>query len=163
MRTKLIKRWRNWRGAQIIARAIRVISLCFTPKTGVQVLHTELSSLYCKRPPLRWNFPEGAMDADGAGAGAGGAGAGAGGAGAGGSGSAGKNSWPLIACTAQNLISLPHHNCLLQKLINFKPPPRHRPHQKSIIRGRWYTICLLALLAKHRSGFKFSYKVPNNV
>jgi len=114
-------------------------------------------------PPLRWNFPEGAMDADGAGAGAGGAGAGAGGAGAGGSGSAGKNSWPLIACTAQNLISLPHHNCLLQKLINFKPPPRHRPHQKSIIRGRWYTICLLALLAKHRSGFKFSYKVPNNV
>jgi hypothetical protein len=82
------------------------------------------SPLHCpakKRSALCWNFPTTT-----------------GGTGAGGPGSAGKDSWPLIACTAQNrLISVtaPQPPPFPNNYLYIKPQPRHRPHQKTIIRG----------------------------
>ena len=44
MRTEWIKDGRTGEEHGLKARVIRVISLCFTPRTGVQVSHTELST-----------------------------------------------------------------------------------------------------------------------
>jgi hypothetical protein len=125
---------------------LRKINILWSKRATAAFKNIHFTVLHCNRPLPRWNFPIGATGAGRAGDETGGAGAGAGGAGTGGSGNVGKVSAGISDHSSEGfltthrshcsitLIPLPPHN-RPEKSIN-KPPPRHRPTKKTIIRGR---------------------------